>query len=106
MQTIGENLEEKLQKQFNYVHSPLTNQRKLFDKLKTACMLSKMNMKIKNHKITGILLHLHRSGEPVGDYWAKPIVHNDRLYFKFPNKKLGLIDASHVDVFGEDIHNV
>ena len=106
MQTIGQNLEEKLQKQFNYVHNPVTKQRRLFDKLKVTCFMKNVKMKMKRHKITGVLLHLHRSGEAVADYWAKPIVHNDRLYFKFPDKKLGLIDASYVDVFGEDIHEV
>ena len=105
MNQIGSILEEKIKEQLNYEHKPISSQRKLFDNLICVCIMKQVQIKVVNHHIKGVLIHLHRSGKPIGNYWAKPVIRNGRIYLSFNKPIKKLIDASHVDVFGKSIHN-
>lgn len=109
---IGENLEETVKESLNYEHQTVSIQRKLFDKLKSKCMVHRIPMKLNNHYIQSIKIAIYHSskGETDGVHndsyyvWVKPIVRHGRLYLSFKKPFKKLIDASHVECFGEDIH--
>lgn len=102
---IGEYLEEKLKDELNYEHKPVSHQRKLFDKLKTLCMKHRIQMKLDGHFVKEVRIFLHQGDEQLGYYWAKPVVRHGRLYLSFKQPIKRLIDASHVDVFGEAVQH-
>ena len=106
MAQIGEFLEEKVKSQLSYEHKSVSHQRKLFKKLKLLCLAHGVQIKCKGFYVESVLLHLHESGTPVGNYWAKPIVRHGRLYLSFKKPKRQMIDASHVDMFGEAVQKV
>lgn len=105
MNQIGEFLEENLKEQLKYKHKPVSHQRKLFNNLILMCIAYGIEYKCKGFYLEGIKIHLHKSGEPVGAYWCKPIVRHGRLYLSFKKPKRIMIDASHVEEFGESIQH-
>jgi glycosyltransferase involved in cell wall biosynthesis len=105
MAQIGDILEENVKKSLNYKYKSVSPQRKLFNKLKILCLANGIETRCKGFFIEGVKIHLFESDKYVGAYWAKPIVRHGRLYLSFKKPKRQLIDASHVDVFGEAIQH-